>query len=130
MSGWSFSLLEAPPPAAAVEIATDHVSAASVGARGGMPTLTAHATEPLQDGAVLPSLTGQNVRDRAAVEAAVGRVLERVGRPRRIALILPDPVTKISLVRFEQVPSRAQDLEQLVRWQIRKTAPFAIEQAQ
>ena len=33
-------------------------------------------------------------------------------------------------MRFEQVPPRAQDLDQLVRWQVRKTAPFAIEDAQ
>ena len=36
----------------------------------------------------------------------------------------------MSIVRFEQVPSRAQDLDQLVRWQVRKSAPFAIEEAQ
>jgi Tfp pilus assembly PilM family ATPase len=37
---------------------------------------------------------------------------------------------KVSLVRFEQVPARAQDLDQLVRWQVRKAAPFPIEDAQ
>src|SRR5438132_606900 len=30
----------------------------------------------------------------------------------------------------EKIPSRAQDLDQLVRWQVRKTAPFPIEEAQ
>jgi type IV pilus assembly protein PilM len=33
-------------------------------------------------------------------------------------------------MRFEQVPARAQDLDQLIRWQARKGAPFAIEEAQ
>jgi Tfp pilus assembly PilM family ATPase len=36
----------------------------------------------------------------------------------------------VSLVRFEKVPARQQDLDQLVRWQVRKTAPFPIEEAQ
>jgi Tfp pilus assembly PilM family ATPase len=53
-----------------------------------------------------------------------------MGRPRRIGLVLPDVVGKVSLVRFEQVPAKAQELEQLVRWQVRKSAPFAIEEAQ
>jgi hypothetical protein len=53
-----------------------------------------------------------------------------VGAPRRIGLIVPDVIAKVSLVRFEHVPARAQDLEQLVRWQVRKTAPFPIEEAQ
>ena len=57
-------------------------------------------------------------------------MLEQVGRPRRIGLVVPDPVAKVSLVRFEQVPARAQDLDQLMRWQVRKTAPFPIEEAQ
>jgi Tfp pilus assembly PilM family ATPase len=33
-------------------------------------------------------------------------------------------------VRFEKVPSRANDLDQLVRWQVRKSAPFPIDEAQ
>jgi hypothetical protein len=36
----------------------------------------------------------------------------------------------VSLLRFEKVPAKAQDLEQLLRWQIRKTVPFRIEDAQ
>src|SRR5206468_12980242 len=52
------------------------------------------------------------------------------GRPRRIGLVIPDLVAKGSLVRFEHVPPRAADLDQLVRWQVRKTAPFPIEDAQ
>jgi Tfp pilus assembly PilM family ATPase len=43
---------------------------------------------------------------------------------------VPDLVAKVSFVRFEQPPARAADLEQLVRWQVRKTAPFAVEEAQ
>ena len=57
-------------------------------------------------------------------------MLDAIGRPRRVALIVPDQVAKVSLVRFEQVPAKAQDLDQLVRWQVRKAAPFPIEEAQ
>ena len=31
---------------------------------------------------------------------ALGRVLEQVGRPRRVGLVVPDPVAKVSLVQF------------------------------
>jgi hypothetical protein len=51
-------------------------------------------------------------------------------RPRRIALVLPDTVAKVSLIRFEKVPAKVQDLDQLIRWQVRKAAPFRIEDAQ
>ena len=124
------SLRQGATPGVAVEIASGQVSAASLEWRGSQPVIAAHASEALPDGALVPALTAVNVHDRPAVLAALGRVLERIGRPRRIGLIIPDIVAKVSLVRFEQVPPRVQDLDQLVRWQVRKTAPFAIDDAQ
>ena len=113
-----------------MELAAHQVSAASLEIRGGRPVVTMHAAEPLPPGALVPSLVTHNIHDRAAVAAALGRVLDHVGRPRRIGLVLPDPVAKVSLVRFEQLPTRSQDLDQLVRWQVRKAAPFPIDEAQ
>ena len=130
MSPFSFSLREVPPPDAAVELAAPGVSAATLEMRGGQRAIAAYAVEPLPEGALVPSLTSPNARDKPALVAALKHVLERVGRPRRIGLILPDPVVKVSLLRFEQVPPRAQDLEQLIRWQTRKVVPFPIDEAQ
>ena len=124
------SLRDSSGPTVAVELAAHQVSAASLEFRSHQPFVAAHAVEPLPDGALVPSLTTQNAHNRAAVVAALGRVLERTGRPRRIGVVVPDLVAKVSLVRFETVPSRTADLDQLVRWQVRKTAPFAIEDAQ
>lgn len=124
------SLREAPAPDAAVEFASTRVSAASLEWRGGRPVVAAHATEPLPDGALVPSLTAANARDGAAIAGALRRVLERVGSPRRIGAVVPDLIAKVSLIRFEKVPARAPDLDQLIRWQVRKTAPFTIEDAQ
>ncbi len=123
LSDW-ISLRNAPPPAVAVEIAAQRVSAASLEMRGGRPVVAAHAVEPLPDGRARARRSRPPIsHDRTAVVAALGRVLERVGRPRRIGLIVPDPIAKVSLVRFEKVPARAQDLDQLIRWQVRKAAP-------
>jgi type IV pilus assembly protein PilM len=125
------SLLHDPSgPGVAVELTARYISAASIEYRGGQPVVSAHAGEALPPGALVPSLTAPNVQNRQAVVAALGRVLDQVGRPRRVGLVLPDLVAKVSLVRFEQVPVRAADLDQLVRWQVRKTAPFPIEEAQ
>ena len=124
------SLREAPAPGVAIEIAAGRVSGASVDWRGGQAVIAAHALEPLPDGALVPALNGANAHDRAAVATALNRVMERLGRPRRIGLVVPDVVAKVSLLRFEKIPTRAQDLDQVVRWQVRKTAPFPIEEAQ
>ena len=125
--------LASPPPDAAVEIAPERVSAAAVsrgGSGGTALAVQAHAVEPLPSGAVVPSLTSQNIVDPAAVAAAVRTVLGRLGtRPARVALIIPDLAAKVSLLKFDQVPDKREDLDQLVRWQVRKSAPFPIEEA-
>jgi Tfp pilus assembly PilM family ATPase len=119
------------PPSAALEISARRVTLAVVSNQGGSRVLSGYANEPLPDGAVEPALNAVNVHDAGALTAAIGSALDKVGpRPKRIALVLPDIVAKLSLVRFEKIPAKAQDLEQLIRWQVRKAAPFKIEDAQ
>jgi Tfp pilus assembly PilM family ATPase len=130
MSPLSLSLSASSSPLTAIEIAARRVTGVSIEERGGRPVIAKHAVEPLPDDAVVPSLSASNVHDRAAVARAVESVLEQIGRPRRVGLIVGDPAAKVSLVRLQQVPARPQDLEQVIRWQVRKSAPFAIEDAQ
>jgi type IV pilus assembly protein PilM len=124
------SWLASPPPDAAIEIATDHVSVTVVSERGQGLAVQAYAVEPLPAGAVVASLTSSNILNRSAVASALRTALDRAGtRPRRVALVIPDLVAKVSLVRFDTVPSRREDLDQLVRWQMKKASPFPIEDA-
>ena len=124
-------LLTSPPPQAAIEISSRRVSVVALSSNGSSRTVTGQSSEPLPDGVVTPALNGPNVHDPAALAAAVKAAVDRISpRPKRVALLLPDTVAKVSLVRFEKVPPKAQDLEQLIRWQVRKAAPFRIEDAQ
>jgi len=118
------------PPAASIEVAADRVTGVSL-RRVRSGTAAAVVTEPLPDGAVVPSANATNVVDHAGVTEAVLRVFKRLpGGVTRVGLVVPDSAAKVSLMTFAQVPSRATDLEQLVRWQARKTTPFRIEEAQ
>lgn len=130
MSFFPLSLVDRRGPTAAIEIAGHRVSGARLEYRGGKPVVAAYAVEPLPDGAVVPALTSTNIRQRPVVLAALDRVLTEIGRPRRVGLVVADPVSKVSLVRFQQVPARQNELEQLIRWQVKKTAPFPLEEAQ
>ena len=118
-------------PQVAVGIAADRVMAVSIARGGDVPTVTAHASESLAAGTIEPALNATNITDRPAVTGALARVFERLGRrPRRVALAVPDTIGRLSLLRFEKVPARAGDLDQMIRWQVRKAAPFRIEDAQ
>lgn len=125
------SFVAAAPVSVAVEIAKHRVSAASFVSREGGLTVAAHAVEALPDGAVSPGLNASNITNVSVVADALRRAFDRMGvRPRRVALAIPDSVAKTSILRFEKVPDRAKDLDELVRWQVRKAAPFRLEDAQ
>ena len=118
------------PPVVSVEIAADRVTGLALGRDAAAP-VAAVATEPLPDGALVPAASSTNVVGHAEIRDAVIRVLKRLpGAQTRVALVLPDSAAKVSLMTFAQVPARAADLDQLVQWQARKTAPFKSEDLQ
>jgi type IV pilus assembly protein PilM len=123
--------VSSPPPGIAIEITATRVTAVALADQGGGRTVTAHATEPLAAGVAVPALNAANVHDERGLSSVVGAVLQQLGqRSRRVALVLPDSAAKVSLIRFDKVPAKLHDLEQLIRWQMRKAAPFRIEDAQ
>lgn len=128
LAGLAARLFAPPPPAAGIEIAADRVTGVVLG-RGGR--VAAGVSRPLPAGAVAPAADAANLVDPDAVRDVVREVRRALpGAPRRVALAVPDGAAKVSLLRFEKPPARFADLDQLVRWQARRTAPFRIEDAQ
>lgn len=116
-----------PHPSMAVEISAGGVAAVR-GARRRM-TLEAHAFEALPPGAVIPSPVEPNIADAAAVRAAVGRVLQRVnGHGSDVAVVVPDQVVRVFLLQFDAFPRRADEAIPLLRWRLKKSVPFDVEE--
>jgi type IV pilus assembly protein PilM len=125
-----FDFVQPLTPEVAIEIEATHVAAARMAWRRGTASIVGHAVEALPPGAVAPSLASANIADLPTVSQSITRALTRLGgRTTRAALVIPDTAAKVSLLRFETVPANAADLAELVRWQVRKTAPFPIDQA-
>ena len=121
-------LFAAPAPAAGIEIAVDRVTGVVLD-RG--RRVAAAVSRPLPPGALSPAANAANLVEPDTVGGVVREVREALpGAPRRVALVVPDSAAKVSLLRFEKAPSRPAELEQLVRWRVRKTTPFRIEDAQ
>jgi type IV pilus assembly protein PilM len=124
------SWLASPPLEAAIEIAPAAVSIAVLGGRGDSPVVQGYAVEPLPQGAITASMTAPNIPDRGVVARALRAACDSVGlKPARVALVIPDVTAKVSLLRFEKTPARRDDLEQLMRWQLKKSTPFPVEDA-
>jgi Tfp pilus assembly PilM family ATPase len=123
-------LFRTPAPEVALEIDHAHVAAARVAWHGGQAVISAHASELLPQGLVVPGLSAINIFDVPALAEVVATIAALGGsRPARVSLVVPDTVAKVSLLKLEKVPAKAADLREIVRWQIRKTSPFPIEQA-
>jgi Tfp pilus assembly PilM family ATPase len=120
------------PATVAIEIAAGRVTVAELSGGAANAVVSAFASESIPTNAVTPALTGPNIPDVGVVAEALGRALERagLGSPRRAALVVPDSVARVSLLNFEQLPGRSSDLDQLIRWQLRKATPFPIDDAQ
>ncbi|MGH9328858.1 MAG: type IV pilus biogenesis protein PilM, partial [Vicinamibacterales bacterium] len=123
--------LSSPGPLHAVEIAARRVTVVVLQQDGGRAAVAASATEPLPPGVLTPGLAHPNIRDAEAVDDALARALDRAGgRPKRVGLVIPDAAARVSIVRFETVPARPHDLDELVKWQVGKGAPFRIDEGQ
>lgn len=124
------SFLQQAPPGVAVDLAPGRVAVVRVDRRGGTAALAGHGIEPLPPGAISGALAAPNMADVPLVAAAIGRAAAAAGvRPNRVCLVVPDSVARVSIVKFESVPARAADLDELIKWQVKKTTPFSIDEA-
>src|SRR5262245_54800270 len=102
------------PPSVAIEIASGRVTVAEVGRGGGGTAVTGYASEALPREAVVPAPSGANIPAPDVVAAAVRQAFGRAGirSVSRAALVVPDSVARVSLLHFEQLPTKASDLDQ------------------
>jgi len=116
-----------PHPSMVVEIASNHVAAARWG--GSRGNLESFAIEPLPAGAVMPSPVDANVPQPDAVKSALRRVFSRVPHHGgQVALLIPDPVVRVFILPFETLPRRADEALPLLRWRLKKSVPFDVDE--
>ncbi len=114
-----------PHPDLVFQIAPERVAAA----RWGLHRLEVFAEEALPTGALRPSPSQSNVADGEAIGAAIAKVAERVrGARHEAVLLLPDTIVRIFLLGFDSFPRKASDAAPLLRWRLRKSVPFPVEE--
>lgn len=113
-------------PALACEIMPDGVLAARR-ASGDEPIMS---FEPLAPGVVQPGLTAPNFTDAPSVVSALRSTLDEVAaREKTLTLIIPDAAVRVLLLDFDSLPAKAQDALPIVRFRLRKLAPFDVDHA-
>ena len=114
-----------PHPAPVLEIDATHVAAA----QWDDSRLQSYAIEPLHAGALMPSPVETNVVQPDALRQALQRVFSRMGNlSGQLALLVPDAVVRVFILPFEDLPRRAEDALPLLRWRLKKSVPFDVEE--
>lgn len=127
LSGFFEWLDGMPHPALVLELAPTHVAAARWDAQG--RKLEGHAVEAIPAGAIQPSAVETNIANAEAVQSALSVVLARLGATSGdIALLVPDSVVRVFILPFETFPRRAEDAIPMLRFRLKKSVPFDVEE--
>ena len=114
-------------PRVACEISADRI----VAVRAGEGTkVEAAAAAALSPGLLTPGLQQANITERAKLVPVLREALAAVaGRTRDICLIVPDATTRVMLLEFETLPVKKEDADAVVRFRLKKSLPFDVEQS-
>ena len=115
-------------PRLACEITLDGVIAARASEKA--PRLEVFTSRRLNQGVIAPGLNGPNVLDADALRAALSGALGAVtGKSRDVIVVLPDVAIRMMLLDFEALPAKAAEIEPVIRFRLKKSLPFDVDQA-
>ncbi len=118
-------------PPVAFEIDRDEITMVRVRPRRrGKPTLEAHQSRPVADGAVGASILRPNVGAPEEIARRVRELFETSGtKPGRVSIVLPDNLAKVSIVSLPERPPARRQLEEILRFRLRRSVPFRLEES-
>jgi len=124
------STIRAAIPPLAVEVGTREVVLARVRRSRGKRALEAVEERPI----VVPAVEGDGdtppAPTPASLEAAVRATFEASKtKPGKLTLVLPDSFAKVSIVTLPERPKSAKQLHEMVRFKLRRSIPFRVEDA-
>jgi len=112
-------------PPVALEIAPEGVLAASL-----QGDVLSYAFAPLPAGVVEPGIAEANLKTPAAVVAAVQRVLADVAPAgKAVTVVVPDNTVRVFVLDFDAFPAKPAEALPVLRFRLRKTLPFEVEEA-
>ncbi len=121
--------LKDPPPEFVFEIAADGIAMSRTRPPGAAGNVPQHV--PLAPGVIAPSPVKGNILDAAAFAEAVHQLIPpSTGRGRRgAALVLPDNCVRIAVLDFDNFPDKEDERLPLIKFRLRKSVPFDIDDA-
>ncbi|MEW5977023.1 MAG: hypothetical protein AB1898_14570 [Acidobacteriota bacterium] len=115
-------------PPVACEVSPEHFCVVRIGNRR-PPTLERFSAVPLPAGLFVPSLIRPCISSFDEFENLVRTTLAKADlKPARISLAIPDAVAKVAVQALDTLPGKEGDRAQLLRWKLKKSVPFNIDE--
>jgi hypothetical protein len=119
-------------PTAVVEIQPDFVAGLRLAGKGNgvSQRLRSIGVAALNPDTVVPLVNGRNIADAPDLARALRVITGAVGNgTARFGLLLPDAAARVSLLSFETLPENRKQANALMRWRMKETLPFPLEEA-
>ena len=120
------------PPCPEVALELDRTSMTLVrlkSKRRGVRSLEAFKIQSVDDGTVPATMIDPRVVDSEELAGRLRDLFEAAGaRPGRVSVVLPDNLAKISLLTLPERPPSRKQLEELVRFKLRRAVPFRMHE--
>jgi hypothetical protein len=124
--------LAAPPHAFGLRpdrLAYAYLGRDGVGRGGGGYALREQHAEELPPEGFQSGPLGGPLREPAAFAAAVGRLVARIGAPvKEASLTVPDAWLRVAFAETGQLPSRAAERAEVLRWKLKRLVPFKVDE--
>jgi|GEM_PF-7027976 len=116
-------------PRSAVSISADYVASIRVSTRPPHPVENCAYT-PLPAGVVVPSHAKPNISDPEGLHRALKQAIQHTGLfHKEVNLLIPDVSARVFLVSLESLPGKRNELVELLRFKVKKSLPFSIDEA-
>lgn len=117
-------------PPVALEVSPSEVVLVRLKRRRGKPSLEAVETRPLGEPLAPPSPSRLQASSGGQMEERIREVFEATKtRPGKVSVVLPDSLAKVTLLQLPEAPSSKKQLSEMVRFKLRKSVPFRLEEA-
>lgn len=117
-------------PPLAVEIDRGEAVLVRMRRRRGGGSLEAHGFREIPDDVVGASIFRPNLAAPDETAARLKDLFEKTGtKPGRVSLVLPDNLAKISIVTLPEKPPGRKQLEEVLRFKLRRSVPFRLDEA-
>lgn len=110
-----------------IVISPSFLSWVEVGGTSAQPVLVGSCLEELPEGLVTPSFARENITDSSLLREIMEKLIPAGKKSGDVSLTIPDAVLKISVLNFDELPRKREEIERLILWRLKKSIPLAPE---